>query len=180
MPKLSNKAISVNKNIEDRVDIIKKGLLDSKNVKSGREFAESIGYLDSNLAKIGGSGNYSYSLSSIALLCVNFNINANWIVCGIGDTEQDFSISKLPSDNDKIEFQIKTRFFEFADNLINKSRFSSLYDISKSMGVHRQQLYTIKERVDKSLPPHMAAFMIENHALNANWLLTGEGDMFRR
>lgn len=179
MPKLSEQAISVNRGIEERIDIVRERLLENKTVKSIRKFAESIGYLDSNFFKIAiEDRNYTYSLSAIALLCVKYSINANWIMTGNGEENEEFNEVNLLSDTKDIESHIKKRYFEAIDDCIEKGRFSSINNLAVKMGVHRQQLYFIKNKPQKAIQAYMVTFLMENYSLNANWLLIGKGKMY--
>ena len=75
---------------------------------------------------------------------------------------------------------IVRRFFEALDSIIAQKAVKNVHRFALRYGINEGNLY--KLRMDNSrriLDPEWLAFLVRDYQVNARWLLTGQGKMFR-
>lgn len=76
--------------------------------------------------------------------------------------------------------RINERFFEAVDLLKRKRTLGGLSAFAKRYHVVLGNLYTIKTQQSGAIKAEYLHYLVRDYGISAEWLLTGEGDMFRQ
>ena len=75
---------------------------------------------------------------------------------------------------------VTQRFFEAIDMLKAQKRIRGLQTFTTEHEINRWNMYTVKCNPERSvLKPEWMVYLVRNYGISANWLLLGEGNMFR-
>lgn len=75
---------------------------------------------------------------------------------------------------------ITKRFFEAIDILVETRYFRGLQTFTSKYGLNRRNVLHIKAHPENSvLKPEVLALLVKYHDVSAEWLLTGEGSIFK-
>lgn len=80
----------------------------------------------------------------------------------------------------KEAIQINRRFFEAIDALKRRKELAGIYGFALRYNVVLGNLYTIKSQERGTVKAEYLMFLVRDFGISAQWLLTGEGDMFKQ
>lgn len=76
--------------------------------------------------------------------------------------------------------QINERFFEAVGVLKRKRKLGGIYGFAKKYNVVVGNLYTIKSQKQGAVKAEYLTYLVRDFDVSAQWLLTGEGCMFKQ
>lgn len=79
-----------------------------------------------------------------------------------------------------VTLAVNSRFFEAVSVLKQKRLLGGLYGFSKKYGVVLGNLYTIKTQKKGAIKTEYLYYLVVDYSVSAEWLLTGQGDMFSK
>ena len=74
---------------------------------------------------------------------------------------------------------INRRFFEALDVLKSRRELGGIHGFASKYGVATSNLYTIKTKEQGAIKVEFLMYLVRDFNLSAQWLLTGEGNMFK-
>lgn len=78
-----------------------------------------------------------------------------------------------------ITVAINRRFFEALASLKQRKDLGGVNGFCKKYGVSTGNMYTIKNQSNGAIKLDYLYFLVKDYGVSAEWLLTGDGDMFR-
>lgn len=76
--------------------------------------------------------------------------------------------------------KINRRFFEALDTLKRLHKLSGIYGFSRKYGTTKANIYTIKNQENGVVKAEWLMYLVRDYNISAQWLLTGEGSMFKQ
>ena len=75
---------------------------------------------------------------------------------------------------------ITRRFFEALDVLKSRREIFGVSGFAQRYGLSHGNLYVIRNHENGTVKVEYLMYLVRDYGISAQWLLTGEGDMFRQ
>lgn len=79
-----------------------------------------------------------------------------------------------------IRSSIKTRFFSALDTLAANGVIRGVGTFARAYNINKSNLLHLREKENGTVNSEYLYYLVRDFGINANWLLTGVGDMFKR